>query len=243
MGYPDAPVPIRADILAAHARAWAWIAAPGNWLTGAERVAIAAETRHALDCKLCAARKEALSPEAGAGEHDGPGVLEPPMVEIVHRIVTDPARLTRRWFQARQAEGIEDTRYVETVGVAAVTVSLDTFARSMGVAPRRLPEPGPGEPSGYRPASARMEEAWVPLIVHGEESGAEADLYSGSKGAYILMALSLVPQAKRAFFDLVETQYLPGRWMRIFDVEHRAISHAQIEFLAARISALNQCVY
>ncbi len=243
MGYPDAPVPIRADILAAHARAWAWIAAPGNWLTGAERVAIAAETRHALDCQLCAARKEALSPEAVAGEHDGPGILEPPMVEIVHRIVTDPARLTRRWFQARQAEGIEDTRYVETVGVAAVTVSLDTFARSMGVAPRRLPEPGPGEPSGYRPASARMEEAWVPLIVHGEESGAEADLYSGSKGAYILMALSLVPQAKRAFFDLVETQYLPGRWMRIFDVEHRAISHAQIEFLAARISALNQCVY
>lgn len=243
MGYPDAPVPIRADILAAHARAWAWIAAPGNWLSGAERVAIAAETRHALDCQLCAARKEALSPEAVAGEHDGPGVLEPPMVEIVHRIVTDPARLTRRWFQARQAEGIEDTRYVETVGVAAVTVSLDTFARSMGVAPRRLPEPGPGEPSGYRPASARMEEAWVPLIVHGEESGAEADLYSGSKGAYILMALSLVPQAKRAFFDLVETQYLPGRWMRIFDVEHRAISHAQIEFLAARISALNQCVY
>ena len=243
MGYPDAPVPIRADILAAHARAWAWIAAPGNWLSGAERVAIAAETRHALDCQLCAARKEALSPEAVAGEHDGPGVLEPPMVEIVHRIVTDPARLTRRWFQARQAEGIEDTRYVETVGVAAVTVSLDTFARSLGVAPRRLPEPGPGEPSGYRPASARMEEAWVPLIVHGEESGAEADLYSGSKGAYILMALSLVPQAKRAFFDLVETQYLPGRWMRIFDVEHRAISHAQIEFLAARISALNQCVY
>ena len=243
MGYPDAPVPIRADILAAHARAWAWIAAPGNWLTGAERVAIAAETRHALDCQLCAARKEALSPEAVAGEHDGPGVLEPPMVEIVHRIVTDPARLTRRWFQARQAEGIEDTRYVETVGVAAVTVSLDTFARSMGVAPRRLPEPGPGEPSGYRPASARMGAAWVPLIVHGEESGAEADLYSGSKGAYILMALSLVPQAKRAFFDLVETQYLPGRWMRIFDVEHRAISHAQIEFLAARISALNQCVY
>ena len=243
MGYPDAPAPIRADILAAHARAWAWIAAPGNWLTGAERVAIAAETRHALDCRLCAARKRALSPEAVTGEHDGPGVLEPPMVEIVHRIVTDPARLTRRWFEARRAEGVEVTRYVETVGVTAVTVSLDTFARSMGLPPRRLPEPEPGEPSGYRPASARMEEAWVPLIVPGEESGAEADIYSGARGAYILMALTLVPEAKRAFFDLVETQYLPGRWMRDYEVEYRAISHAQIEFLAARISALNQCVY
>ncbi|MYD99872.1 MAG: hypothetical protein F4Y03_01150 [Alphaproteobacteria bacterium] len=243
MGYPDAPVPIRADILAAHARAWAWIAAPGNWLTGAERIAVADETRHALDCRLCAARKQALSPEAVAGEHDGPGVLEPPMVEIVHRIVTDPARLTRRWFEARRAEGVEVTRYVETVGVTAVTVSLDTFARSMGLPLRRLPEPQAGEPSGYLPASARMEEAWVPLIVPGEESGAEADLYAGTRGAYILMALTLVPEAKRAFFDLVETQYLPSRWMQAFDVEHRAISHAQIEFLAARISALNQCVY
>ena len=243
MGYPDAQAPIRADILAAHARAWAWIAAPGSWLTGAERVAIAAESRQALDCRLCAARKQALSPEMVAGTHDGTGALEPPMVEIVHRIVTDPARLTHRWFEARQAEGVEVTRYVEAVGVTAVTVSLDTFARAMGLPPRRLPEPKPGEPSGYRPASARMEEAWVPLIVPGEESGAEADIYSGSHGAYILMALTLVPEAKRAFFDLVETQYLPGRWMRIFDTEHRAISHAQIEFLAARISALNQCVY
>lgn len=243
MAYPDAPVPIRADILAAHARAWAWIAAPGNWMTGAERVAIAAETRHALDCRLCAARKKALSPEAVTGEHDGPGVLEPPIVEIVHRIVTDPARLTRRWFEARLAEGVEVTRYVETVGVTAVTVSLDTFARSMGLPLRRLPEPKPGEPSGYLPASARMEEAWVPLILHGEESGAEADIYSGVPRAYILMALTLVPEAKRAFFDLVETQYLPSRWMRDYEVEYRAISHAQIEFLAARISALNQCVY
>ncbi len=243
MGFPDAAAPIRADILAAHARARAWIAAPGNWLTGAERVAIAAETRHALGCRLCAARRRALSPEAVTGRHDGPGALDPALVEIVHRIVTDPARLTRRWFEARQAEGVDDARYVETVGVTAVTVSLDTFARSMGLPPRRLPEPEQGEPSGYRPVAARMEEAWVPLIVHGEESGAEADLYSGSRGAYILMALTLVPGAKRAFFDLVETQYLPGRWMREFDVEHRAISHAQIEFLAARISALNQCVY
>ena len=243
MGYPDAAAPIRADILAAHARAWAWIAAPGNWLTGAERVAIAAETRHAIDCRLCAARKRALSPEAVAGEHDGPGVLEPPMVEIVHRIVTDPARLTRRWFEARLAEGVEVARYVETVGVTAVTVSLDTFARSMGLPLRRLPEPKPGEPSGYLPASARMEEAWVPLILHGEETGAEADIYSGVPRAYILMALTLVPEAKRAFFDLVETQYLPSRWMRDYEVEYRAISHAQIEFLAARISALNQCVY
>ena len=243
MHYPDAPAPIRADLLAAHARARAWIARPGCWLTGAERVAIAAEVRLAPDCRLCRARREALSPDAVTGRHDDAGALPPALVEVVHRMVTDPARLTRRWYEARLAEGLEETRYVEAVGVAAVALSLDSFARAMGLAPRPLPAPEPGEPSRYRPASARMEAAWVPLIVPGEESGPEADIYEGLGGPYIHRALTLAPDAKRAFFDLAETQYLPGRLMRDFGVEYRAISHAQMEFLAARISALNQCLY
>ncbi len=243
MGFPDSPAPIRADLLAAHARTWAWIAAPGNWLTGAERVAVAAETRLAATCRLCTARKQALSPEAVTGAHDDAGLLDPVLVEVVHRIASDPARLTRRWYQARLAEGLEEARYVEAVGITAAAVSLDTFARAMGLPPRRLPEPLPGEPSGYRPTSARMEAAWVPLIVPGEESGDEADIYDGLGGPYIHRALTLVPDAKRAFFDLVETQYLPGRLMRDYGNEYRAVSHAQMEFLAARISALNQCVY
>ena len=43
--YPDAEAPIREDILEHHARALQHIAAPGAWFSGAERVAIAAETR------------------------------------------------------------------------------------------------------------------------------------------------------------------------------------------------------
>ncbi len=39
---------IRDELLAAHARAWAHIAGPGAWWDGAERVAIAAETRKFL---------------------------------------------------------------------------------------------------------------------------------------------------------------------------------------------------
>ena len=152
MGYPDAAAPIRADIPAAHARAWAWIAAPGNWLTGAERVAIAAETRHALDCRLCAARKQALSPE-GPWQACMTGRARSTRRSWRSSTAwsTDPARLTRRWFEARQAEGVGETRYVETVGVTAVTVSLDTFARSMGLPPRELPEPQPGRSVGLPP--------------------------------------------------------------------------------------------
>ncbi|MGY9054186.1 MAG: hypothetical protein ACKVGZ_01010 [Alphaproteobacteria bacterium] len=34
--YPGARIAIRQDILDQHARAWAHIAAPGSWFTGAE---------------------------------------------------------------------------------------------------------------------------------------------------------------------------------------------------------------
>ena len=58
-----------------------------------------------------------------------------------------------------------------------------------------------------------------------------------------MKALSLVPEEAEGFFDLVSQQYLPGAAMHDFSREYRAISHAQIELLAARVSALNQCLY
>src|SRR5215831_4760092 len=50
--YAAAPIVIRDDLAAAHSRAWARIGHPGTWWDGAQRVAIAAETRHALSCEL-----------------------------------------------------------------------------------------------------------------------------------------------------------------------------------------------
>jgi len=41
----------------------------------------------------------------------------------------------------------------------------------------------------------------------------------------------------------VTNQCLPPAAMRDFDNEYRAIDHAQIELVAGRVSALNQCVY
>jgi len=46
-----------------------------------------------------------------------------------------------------------------------------------------------------------------------------------------------------SFFDIVSHQYQGPLQMRDFLHEYRAISHAQIELLAARVSALNQCLY
>ena len=67
ISYHDLPWPVRDDITAAQRRAWDRLGRAGTWLTGAERIAVAAEARNALDCDLCQARKAALSPNAVHG--------------------------------------------------------------------------------------------------------------------------------------------------------------------------------
>ena len=241
--YPDANAPIRPDILAEQERAFAHIATPGAWFSGAERVAIAAEMRLARDCPLCQARKDAISPNAVSGDHTHGGLLSDTLVEVIHRITTDPARLSKSWYEGVLAAGLTDAAYVEAVSVVIHTISLDTFARGMGLAPRSLPKAQDGAASGYRPGSARHNGAYVPVIPPGEESAAEADIYNGMMGANVQQALTLVPDEQRSWFKLVGAQYLTQPQMRDFSQEPRAITHAQIEFLAGRISALNQCLY
>lgn len=243
INYDAAPFAVRADLTAAHARAWHRLARAGAWFTGAERVAIAAEVRNATACPLCRERKAALSPYAVDGEHQSLGALGAPIVEVIHRVRTDPGRLTRAWFDGVRADGLSDGAYVEIIGVLATVVAMDTFARGIGVEPLPLPRAMDGAPTNYRPAGVKQGPAWVPWIAPEDAGDAEADLYGGSTGAHIRRALSLVPDEVRGFFDLVETQYLPGPAMRDFDREFRAIDHAQIELIAGRVSALNGCVY
>jgi hypothetical protein len=149
------------------------------------------------------------------------------------------------------ASGTPDTEYVEIVGVIATVVSIDTFCRAIGMPPHPLPQPIAGEPHRRRPRTAHQRgEAWVPMIhpkdlegdLETEEERVLAN-YWGGVLANIRRALSLVPEEAYAWFQLVETQYLPGKAMRDFANEYRAITHAQIELIAGRVSVLNQCFY
>ena len=251
ISYTNAPVQVRDDIVAAHDRAWKRMARAGAWFDGETRVAIAAETRHASRCALCSRRKEAVSPYSIDGRHDGLGTLPERLIDQIHRVVTDPGRLTRSWFESVMAAGTRDTEYVEIVGVVATVVTIDTFCRAAGASLHPLPAPESGTPHYRRPRTARQHgEAWVAMIhpkdLEGELDTAEEQslaTYWGGVPANIRRALSLVPEEAYEWFRLVEVQYLPGRTMRDFANEYRAITHAQIELIAGRVSVLNQCFY
>jgi alkylhydroperoxidase family enzyme len=241
--YEDAPVKVREDIVEAHRAYWEHLRRPGTWWTGPERVAIAAESRQAAHCVLCRERKAARSPSAVTGTHDALGVLSPLVVDTIHRVRTDAGRLTRAWFDGVLAGGLAEPAYVELVAVVTMVAGIDFFAQALGVPPRPLPEPLAGEPTRYRPAAAKPGVAWVSTIAAEDAVGAEADLYGfGGFVPNIIRALSLVPAEVRMLRRLSDAHYLPVA--QIPDPSaRRALDRLQMELVAARVSALNECFY
>jgi len=236
--------PIREDVTDAEARAWGWIRRSGTWLTARQKVAVAAEVRQAQACALCAERKAALSPYTVAGAHGAASDLPAVMVEVAHRIATDSGRVTRAWYESVLEQGMLEGEYVEILGLVATTIALDTFSRGYGRPLAALPEAQPGQPSRYRPAGAKHQLAWVPTLEPGDLTPDDPDIYAGYHPPYnIQKALSLVPEAMQAFFDLDETFYLQEQEILDFAHEYRALTHDQMELIAARLSALNRCYY
>jgi hypothetical protein len=240
---------IRADLLTAQEHAWERIGRPGSWWTGAERVAIAAETRHAVRCQLCIARRAALSPAMVAGDHSSLCTLPAAAVEAIHRIRTDSGRLSEVWYRQVLDGGLSEERYVELVAIAAIVVAVDTFRTALGVPSLELPQPCDGAPLRLRPRGARRDVAWMATLAPEDRAAADPDLYREHPGprerygANIHRALSLVPHAMMQWWDMFECMYLTSPSMRDFGREYRAVTHAQIELLAARVAALNRCHY
>jgi len=241
--YTTAGVDVRDDMKDAHRFLWEHVRSPGAWWTGAERVAIAAEARRATTCALCRERKAALSPVGVSGEHDTLGALPAEVVDVIHRVRTDPARLSRAWFDGVMRGGLSAPAYVELIGVLTLVTGLDYFARALGVAQQPLPDPRRGEPSRYLPPSAKAGTAWVPMIAPEDAAGSEADLYGDAAMIpNIVRALSLVPAESRAMQRSSTAHYLPIA--QIPDpTARRALDRMQMELVAARVSALNQCFY
>lgn len=239
-GYSD-----RNDLIEAHRRAWQRIAQAGTWWTGEERVALAAATRGAPQCALCSERSGALSPNAVQGQHDHDGQLSDALVDVVHRITVDNQRLSKEWFEEVVSRDLSIEQYVELVGVLTQTLSIDTLHYGLGLDLEALPKPQAGEPSRRRPSEARDDGAWVPMLSERGLAPEDADLFSGlPKTGTVLRALSLVPNEVRALCDLSAAQYLKDT--DVADPKagsHKTLTRPQIELLAARVSALNECFY
>lgn len=244
--YESTSWPIRDDLPVAYRTAWQGLSRPGAWWTGSQRVAIAEEVRRAPGCALCAERKQALSPFSvdGAHDHAQGSVLSEAAIDTAHRLVTDASRLSRAWVEKLEAQGLSDGHYVELLGVVVTVISIDSFHLGLGLPLEPLPKPEAGAPSGYRPAGLEHQTAWVPMIGVGKAQPAEADLFPGGQSANVIRAMSLVPDAVRTLMTVSSAQYVPP-WAVVDPTwaQGRSLERPQIELLAGRVSALNECFY
>ncbi len=244
--YSNSPWPIRPDLPEAFRYTWKKLANSGTWLTGEQRLAVANEVRHAGNCELCKKRKASLSPFGTDGAHDGDhGPLSNLQVDVAHRLTTDAPRLTESWLEDCVEQGVSREMYVEILSIVVAIVAIDAFHRSLGFELEVLPTAVPGEPSRYRPAAAKDGVAWVPMIDVADVIDADADIYSGmQRSANVIAAMSLVPDAVR----LLRTQSA-AMYLEMSDIGNpasngeRALSRPQIELIAGRVSAINDCFY
>ena len=204
------------------------IVGPGDWLTGRERVAAWREVRSSRTDRLDQERRQALTPNAVSGRHEATAELSAAATEVVHRVASDPGRLTRAWADEQIAELGEET-YTELVGVTAIVSVLDRFDGAMGRAERRLPEPIHGEPARVRPDDVGDVGAWVSQS-------------TGPTKANVSRTLSLVPQTNLLWRRLVDTHYSRGAEFMNLQWDF-PLSRPQAELVAARSTALNECFY
>lgn len=237
-------VPVRQDIIDAHAMVLTRLALPGTWWTGAERVAIAAEARAARHCHVCAERKAALSPSMVTDPHQTSpahaGVLPDEIVDIVHFSIMDAARMTPDRIATVFAADLTEAHFVEALGIAASQRSMDQTCLGLGVPLHALPIPEPGDPTRILPET-RTGEAFVAMMAADIPAPPNDDLW-GDVTAYGLQALSLVPDAVRDLLVLSGAQYITMD--KAFDFSQgRTLTRAQMEMLAGRVSAINDCFY
>lgn len=157
---------------------------------------------------------------------DPTGDLDRVTTRAVRTVAARPADIRRGWVSDLVDDGLDHARYVELVGVVSRAVAIDTLLEALALEVQPFPEPLGGEPSRDIDDRARLGKAWVPMV----------------GGASITQALSLVPAENAELERLHGPLYLTFEEMSDPAI-HKGLSRPQMELVAARTSAHNECFY
>ncbi len=168
---------------------------------------------------IAAAAREARGGETG--DTDLPAAAR----EAAELLGARPGSARREWVERITAD-LGDPRFVELVAIVSRLVAVDTFVEALSVEHEPLPGPADGDPTGDVDHRARRGAAWVPMV----------------GGASITQSLSLVPS------ENAELERFHGpMYMTFAEMEdpgfRRGLHRPQMELVAARTSAFNECFY
>ena len=230
--FENCEYPVRQATIEAFAGVWRRLSESGPYWTGRDHMAIIQEARQSLVCDLCLRRLEALSPNAVDGKHDSVTHLSPVAVDVIHRIRSDPARMSKSVFDNALANGMSASEYVELVGVVATSVVIDTLHQGLGLPVPATLSGSDDPPTGQTEPEVVEDGAWV-LLAPRDGQLNEVGI---PRQANIIRAMGLVPLVIELFFTVMRQAY----YISNLPI---SISRSQAEFIAARVSALNQCFY
>ena len=238
--YHDSQVAVPDVLSHRHAAELRSYGEPGTWWTAQERSRIVQEARSAR----CAAGVQEPNETSDDRWDEGPE-LPGSAREVVRQLALATLDIDRAFLEDALASGMSDGQYVEIVGIVARIVNLDVFARGIDVPTRELGAVEKGDPSRARPSAAVEEGAWLPSIPCGNRGGAEGrGLYGDDMQPFIYRALSLVPPEARRNMELGDDQYLPLQCFFDFGYSHHpGLTRPQVEVVAARTAAINECFY
>lgn len=209
---------MRDDLVEAHARSLAHVAAPGAKLSAVRRVEVAE-----------AARRSYLDPAPPPPWVRPYGDLT---LDVAHRLACHAGTITEQWYRQVLAEGMDALEWVEIVGVVVATVPPVAFARAIGHPTPHLPLPLDGEPTG-RVAGELATPAlnWVPVAAPADEV------------ASVVQALSVLPDEFDNLWQLAAAQYMSDRQMDDPRWNRGTLSRPQMELAAGRISLIHECFF
>lgn len=218
------PLQPRALVVEFADAAWAELGRPGARWTGAQRTAIASVARAAAPRPLWDRAPALEDLSRATGDND----LSPFLEGLVERVAVEPSSLSRDDVLAI-VEEIGDAAYAEIASVVSQIVCIDHNAAALGLDFRDLPAAEPGEPHGHRPQGMA-------------DVGGHIQMTEVSDGPNVRRSLSLAGADHERWMMLVFAMYSGTKFGEMI-WEDRALSRPQVELLAARTSALNECFY
>ena len=214
---------MRDDLAEAHRLAWAHVAGPGSWYTGAARIELARTVMVALADPdplppwVCVSTTGRLgdAPVAPAAAHD-----------FAYRLARHAGTITRDVYDSVSRE-IGELPFVEVCAIVSTVAAVWHFCRNLGVAVPPLPPADDGSPTGLQPEHlAAAELNWVPVEAPADETAA------------VVQAYTAVPGEQINTWRMADAQYMPNldmvnpAWTRRVG----GLSRAQRELVAARVT-------
>jgi hypothetical protein len=147
--------------------------------------------------------------------------------QVAHRMAFDAVGMNEAVVAGFEAAGLSRFTYLEIVGIVARLANIDIYATGLGATcPPTPTSPDPAPPTGELAQGVAVTDGYVP---------ATGNLFA-------LSVLDALPDEGMAFKALHEPFYVPFNEF-LSATYSDDLTRAQIEYVAAKSSSLNECFY